>query len=85
MIEEFCIQRKNAGWHFNKLVSPAIHLETLLPGRWGVSFNSQYQTKNKIILIVVNRVRSIDSLIAEHSSHILSPGDTPEPSASIIH
>lgn len=43
----------------------AISLENLLPGNWGVCFNSQYQTKNKIILIMVNWVRNIDGLIAE--------------------
>lgn len=63
MIEEFCIQMNNTGWHFK--MSHAISLETLLPGNWGVSFNSQYQTKNKIILIMVNWVRNIDSLIAK--------------------
>lgn len=65
MIEEFCIQRKNRGWHFKILMSHAISLETLLPGNWGVSFNSQYQTKNKIILIMVSWVRNIDGLIAK--------------------
>lgn len=54
MIEEFYIQRKYTGWHFKTLMSHAISLENLLPGNWGVSFNSQYQTKNKIILIMVN-------------------------------
>lgn len=65
MIEEFCIQRKNRGWHFKILMSHAISLETLLPGNWDVSFNSQYQTKNKIILIMVSWVRNIDGLIAK--------------------
>lgn len=46
-------------------MSHAISLENLLPGNWGVSFNSQYQTKNKIILIMVNWVRNIDDLIAK--------------------
>lgn len=46
-------------------MSYAISLEYLLPGNWGVSFNSQYQTKNKIILIMVNWVRNTDSLIAK--------------------
>lgn len=43
----------------------AVSLGNLLPGNWGVRFNSQYQTKNKIILIMVNWVRNIDGLIAE--------------------
>lgn len=46
-------------------MSHAISLEKLLPDNWGVSFNFQYQTKNKIILIMVNWVRNIDDLIAE--------------------
>ena len=64
-IEEFEMQRKNTGWRFKTVVSLAISLESLLPGNWAVSFNSQYQTKNKIILITVNWVRNTDGLIAE--------------------
>ena len=51
--------------HSKTIMSPAISPESLLPGNWGVSFNSQYQTKNKIILIMVNWVRNTDGLIAE--------------------
>lgn len=56
MTEEFYIQKKNTDWHFKTFMSHAI---TLLPGNWGVSFNSQYQTKNKIILIMVNWVETL--------------------------
>lgn len=56
MIEEFYIQKKNTGWHFKTFMSHAI---SLLPDNWGVSFNAQYQTKNKIILIMVNWVETL--------------------------
>lgn len=59
MIEEFYIQSKNTGWHFKTFLSHAISLENLLLGNWGVSFNFQYQTKNKIILIMVNWVETL--------------------------
>lgn len=76
MIAEFYIQRKYTGWHFKTLMSQAINCENLLPSNWGMSFNSHYQTKNKIILIMVNWVRNIDGLIAKQQFCILSLGDT---------
>ena len=59
------MQRKTRDWHSKTIISPAISPESLLPGNRGVSFNTQYQTKNKIILIMVNWVRNTDGLIAE--------------------